>query len=322
MKEQILATITKQSPGLLHISLPFQGEHNVIGAYVLSGKDEVALIDPGPTTTVEALLSSLEEAEIVPQNVTHILLTHIHLDHAGGVGRLLHHMPNAKVYVHSKGASHIQDPAKLIASATKIYKGRMEELWGEIEAVPEDNVKVIEGGDILNIAGRRLEVHYTPGHASHHVVFFDVHSGELFAGDVAGVYLPPVDYIRPPTPPPDLNIASWSASIDLLKKLRPDVLYLAHFGPVRNTVPYLERLRAQIISWGDIVLKALQEEKTEKEIVQILISTTEPQLQRKGADAQTLKRFELATNYEMTVQGYIRYWKKYHAENAKDTSST
>lgn len=309
-----MATITKQSPGLWHISLPFQGEHDVIGAYVLAGKDEVALIDPGPTTTVDSLLASLEETEIVPQNVTHILLTHIHLDHAGGVGTLLHHMPNAKVYVHSKGAAHIQDPAKLIASATKIYKGRMEELWGDIEAVPADNVKIIDGGDILNIAGRRLEVHYTPGHASHHVVFFDVHSGELFAGDVAGVYLPPVDYIRPPTPPPDLNIESWSASIDLLKKLRPDVMYLAHFGPVRNSVPYLEKLRAQIIAWGDIVLKALLEGKTEKEILQRLIETTEPQLQHKGANAQMLKRFELTTNYEMTVQGYIRYWKKQHAE--------
>ncbi|GCF08204.1 MBL fold metallo-hydrolase [Dictyobacter arantiisoli] len=309
-----MATITKLSPGLWHISLPFQGEHDVIGAYVLAGKDEVALIDPGPATTIDALIASLEEIEINPQKVTHILLTHIHLDHAGGVGSLLHHMPDARVLVHSKGAPHIEDPAKLITSATRIYKDQMEELWGKIEPVPVEHIQILEGGDTLNIAGRRLEVHYTPGHASHHIVFFDVHSGELFAGDVAGVRLPQVDYVRPPTPPPDLDIEAWSSSIDLLKKLHPDVLYLAHFGPIHGVIPYLERLRAQIFAWGDIVLQALQEKKTESEIVQLLITKTKPELQRKGAKADLMKRYDLATNYEMTAQGYIRYWKKVHPD--------
>lgn len=309
-----MAIVSKQSPGLWHISLPFQGEHGVIGTYVLAGKDEVALIDPGPETTIDSLLASLEEAEFSPQSITHILLTHIHLDHSGGVGALLKHMPTAKVLVHRKGAPHLEDPAKLIVSATRVYKDRMKELWGNIEPVPEKNVQVIDDGDILNIAGRRLEVHYTPGHASHHVVFYDVHSGELFAGDAAGVRLQHVDYVRPPTPPPDVDIEAWSMTIDLLKKLRPDILYLAHFGPVRNAIPYLEQFRAQLFAWGDIVLQSLQEGKAEAEIVQILIDKTMPELQRKGADAQTIKRYDLGTNYEMTAQGYIRYWRKKHPE--------
>ncbi|GCE17387.1 MBL fold metallo-hydrolase [Dictyobacter kobayashii] len=309
-----MATVSKHSPGLWHISLPFQGEPEVIGTYVLAGKDEIALIDPGPETTIEALLASLQEAEFNPQTITHILLTHIHLDHAGGVGTLLHHMPNAKVYVYSKGAPHLKDPTKLITSASRVYKERMQELWGNVEAVPAANIQTIDGGDILNVAGRRLEVHYTPGHASHHVVFYDVHAGELFAGDAAGVHLPGIDYVRPPTPPPDVDIEAWSATIDLLKKLRPDVLYLAHFGPVRNTIPYLERFRAQLFAWGDIVLEALQAGKNEEEIIQILIDKTEPELKRKGADAEAFKRYDLATNYPMTAQGYIRYWQKKHPE--------
>ncbi|GCE25368.1 MBL fold hydrolase [Dictyobacter alpinus] len=309
-----MASVNKLNPGLWHISLPFQGEQEVIGAYVLSGKDEVALIDPGPETTLESLLALLQETEIVPEKVTHILLTHIHLDHAGGVGTLLHTMPNARVLVHSKGAPHLKDPAKLLTSAKRVYKDRMQELWGKVEAVPEENIQVIEGGDVLNIAGRRLEVHYSPGHASHHVVFYDVHTGELFAGDAAGVHLPGVDYVRPPTPPPDVDIEAWSATVDLLKRLHPDVLYLAHFGPIRNTIPYLERFRAQLFAWGDIVLGGLQEGKSEAEIVELLIARTQPELQRKGANAEIMKRYDLATNYEMTVQGYIRYWKKQHPE--------
>lgn len=315
-----MATVRKLNPGLWHISLPFQGEHEVVGAYVMAGKDEIALIDPGPETTLESLLASLQETEIVPEKVTHILLTHIHLDHAGGVGTLLHSMPNAKVLVHSKGAPHLKDPTKLVTSASRIYQGRMEELWGKVEAVPADNIQIIGGGDVLNIAGRRLEVHDAPGHASHHVVFYDVHSGELFAGDAAGVRLPEVDYIRPPAPPPDVDIEAWSATIDLLKKLHPDVLYLAHFGAVRNTIPYLERFRAQLFAWGDIVLGALQDGKNEAEIVQLLITKTEPEMQRKGASAETIKRYDLTTNYEMTALGYIRYWKKHHPERLSLTA--
>jgi glyoxylase-like metal-dependent hydrolase (beta-lactamase superfamily II) len=309
-KEQLLTSVNKRSPGLWQISLPFQGEQEVVGTYVLEGNNELALIDPGPESSTEALLASLREGGWDPQKVTHILITHIHLDHSGGVGTLLHSMPDAQVFVHSKGAPHLSDPGKLITSATRIYKDQMETLWGKIEPVPADHIHAIEGGDILNVAGRRLEVHYTPGHANHHVIFYDVHAGELFAGDAAGVQLPGIDYVRPPTPPPDLDIEAWSNTIDLLKKLRPDVLYLAHYGPARNPGFLLENLRAHLFSWGDIVLKALRDGKKEAEIIQILINETEPELKRKSSDPDVIRRYDITTNYTMTVQGYIRYWKK------------
>ncbi len=304
-----MTTVSNINPGLWQISLPFQGEQGVVGSYLLSGKDQLALIDPGPGSTAQALLTSIREAGFEPQEVTHILLTHIHLDHAGATGTILHSMPKATVTVHSKGAPHLIDTSKLVASATRIYGERIHDLWGKIESVPQDRVKIIEGGEILNIAGRRLEVHYTPGHAIHHVIFFDVHSGELFAGDAAGVCLANTEYVRPPTPPPDLDIEAWSSSIDLLKKLRPDALYLGHFGPKRNPTQILESLRVNLFAWGDVVLGAMRDNKSEAEIVQLLRKYTEPELLRKTDDANALKRYDLATNYEMTVQGYMRYWK-------------
>jgi len=296
------------------MSLPFQGEDDIIGPYLLTGSDEIAIIDPGPGTTYEALLASLRELDIDPQDVTHLLATHIHLDHTGAIGTLLRYMPKAKVLVHSKGAPHLLDISRLVASAERIYKDRMRTLWGAIEPVPAERLQVIEDGNILSIAGRRLEVHYTPGHAAHHVVFFDVHSGELFAGDVAGVRLPGIDYVRPPTPPPDLDIEAWSSSIDKLKKLHPDVLYLAHFGPTRNVTSHLERVREKLFSWGDFVLHAMQTGKTEPEIIEMLTTRTEPELRRAARDEKTLLRYDLATNYTMTVQGYMRYWRKKHPD--------
>jgi glyoxylase-like metal-dependent hydrolase (beta-lactamase superfamily II) len=305
-----LAAITQLRPGTWQISLPFQGEYDIVGSYLLAGENEIALIDPGPGSTYEALLSTLREAGYDPQQVTHLIATHIHLDHAGAMGTLAKLMPRARVLVHSKGAPHLIDPSKVVASAARIYGERMQTLWGAIEAVPEERVHILEDEDILRVAGRRLEVHYTPGHAVHHVIFFDAHSGELFAGDVAGVRLQGIDYVRPPTPPPDLDLEAWSSSIDTIKRLRPDVLYLGHFGPTSNPLAHLSRLREQLSAWGDFVLKAMRNGKSEAEIIEMLIAHTQPELQRVARDERALARYEIATNYPMTVQGYMRYWSK------------
>jgi glyoxylase-like metal-dependent hydrolase (beta-lactamase superfamily II) len=302
------------SPGVWQVSLPFQGEEEIIGSYVIAGKDELAVIDPGPASTADALLSALREAGFDPGNVTHLLLTHIHLDHAGAVGTLLPHMPRAKVHVYSKGAPHLIDPTRFLASATRIYGDRMHELWGDVLPVPEERVTMIYDGDILKIANRRLEVHYAPGHASHHVIFYDVHSGELFAGDAAGVRLQGIDYVRPPTPPPDLDLEAWSHTIDKLKQLRPDVIYLAHFGPVHLPVKHLERLREKLFSWGDFVLGAMRDGKGEDEITEMLIQHANADLLRVAGDERSLKRYDLSASYQMSVQGYMRYWRKKHPE--------
>ena len=309
-----MAKVTQISPGTWQISLPFLGEQEIIGSYLLAGENELAIIDPGPGSMLESLLGAIREVGFDPQEVTHIIATHVHLDHAGVTGSLARLLPRAQVYVHSKGAPHLIDTTKVVASASRIYGERMKMLWGDIEPTPAERVHVLEGGDILKVAGRRLEVHYTPGHAVHHIVFFDAHSGELFAGDVAGVRLPGVDYVRPPTPPPDLDLEDWTASIDLVKSLRPDVLYIAHYGAVRDITPHFGRLREKLYAWGDFVLNAMRNGKDEAEIIALLIEKTQPELQRIARDPHAIQRYEIATNYPMTVQGYMRYWRKKHPE--------
>ncbi len=304
-----MTKIKQFNSGLWQISLPFQDEEEIIGAYLLAGNDELVLIDPGPGSTLEALLAGIQEVGFDPQDVTHILLTHIHLDHAGVTGSLARRISKAQVLVHSKGAPHLRDTSKLVQSAQRVFGDRMQ-YWGEIESVPEGQLKPIEGGDILNLAGRRLEVHYTPGHAVHHVVYFDVHSGELFSGDIAGVRLLGIDYVRPPTPPPDLDLEDWSKSLDLIKRLRPDVLYLSHYGAVRGIVPHISSLRERLYGWGDFILHAMNNGNSEEEIIALLIKQANPEIERATQTFHDVVRYDIAINYPMTVQGYMRYWKK------------
>jgi len=306
--------VTQIRDGFWQISLPFQDEEEIIGSYLLAGKDELVLIDPGPSSTLDALLERMRYTGFDPQDLTHILVTHVHLDHAGAVGSLARRVPKARVSVHKLGAPHLLDTSKLVASAKRIYGEKMQQLWGTIEPVPEEQLNVLEGNEILNLADRRLEVHYAPGHAIHHVIFFDAHSGELFAGDVAGVRLQGNDFVRPPTPPPDLDLEAWSASLDLLKRLRPDVLYIAHYGAVRNMLSHISSLRERLYGWGDFVLHAMNEGKTEEEIIAMLIKQANPELERVSRTFRDVVRYDIATNYPMTVQGYMRYWRKKHPE--------
>ena len=314
-----MTKITRLRPGLWHISLPFQDEEEIIGAYLLSGNNELAVIDPGPGSTLEALLEGIREIGFDPQALTHILATHVHLDHAGVVGSLVRRAPGARVWVHQLGAPHLLDTSRLVASARKIFGERMHQLWGDIESIPYERLEVLEGGEILNVAARRLEVHYAPGHAIHHVIFFDAHSGELFAGDVAGVRLPGVDFVRPPTPPPDLDLEDWSDSLDLLKRLRPDVLYIAHYGEVRNIVPHIASLRERLYAWSEFVLNAMNEGKNEEEIIALLIKQANPELESVTRTFHDVVRYDIATNYPMTVQGYMRYWQTKHPEKLRET---
>lgn len=306
--------VTQIRDGFWQISLPFQDEEEIIGSYLLAGKDELVLIDPGPSSTLDALLERMRYTGFDPQDLTHILVTHVHLDHAGAVGSLARRVPKARVSVHKLGAPHLLDTSKLVASAKRIYGEKMQQLWGTIEPVPEEQLNVLEGNEILNLADRRLEVHYAPGHAIHHVIFFDAHSGELFAGDVAGVRLQGNDFVRPPTPPPDLDLEAWSASLDLLKRLRPDVLYIAHYGAVRNMLSHISSLRERLYGWGDFVLRAMNEGKSEEEIIAMLIKQANPELERVSRTFRDVVRYDIATNYPMTVQGYMRYWRKKHPE--------
>lgn len=205
------------------IDLRFLGMKRVIGAAILEGPSGLTIIDPGPTSCLPALESGLAAMGRQLSDVRMLLLTHIHLDHAGATGTLLHRLPEAVVYVHERGAPHMIEPSKLLASATRLYGSNMDRFWGEFRAAPAERVRVIAGGERLEVAGRTLNVEYTPGHASHHVSYFDTTTGIAYVGDTGGIRVVG-DYIKAPTPPPDIDLELWEESLRTIESWKPAAL--------------------------------------------------------------------------------------------------
>ena len=193
------------------------GNDRVIGAHELAGG---IVVDPGPASSVDTLLSGLAEEPSA------LLLTHIHLDHAGATGVLCRRLPNLRVYVHEAGASHMVDPEKLLRSAARLYGDDMDRLWGEVAPVPQERIEVL--GDSGTAAGLRYA--HVPGHASHHVAYLDESSGDAYVGDTGGVRIPPSARTVAPTPPPDIDLEAWRSSLDLIASWKPERLRLTHFG--------------------------------------------------------------------------------------------
>ena len=195
------------------------------------------IIDPGPTVCADTL-----EAALGGRKPKAILLTHIHLDHAGATGELVRRWPGVQVYVHERGARHMVDPSKLINSAAMLYQERMEMLWGDIVPVPQESVHILTGGETLDLEGG-IEVAYTPGHAQHHVSYLHLESGQAFVGDVAGVRIPPAGAVIAPTPPPDIDVELWHESLDILERWNPTSLGLTHWGPVDDPAGQFDAVR-------------------------------------------------------------------------------
>jgi glyoxylase-like metal-dependent hydrolase (beta-lactamase superfamily II) len=209
------------------------GRERVIGCWQV---DDV-LIDPGPESALDTLLKELGDWR--PRA---ILLTHIHLDHAGGTGTLVRRWPEVEVYVHEVGAPHLADPAKLLRSAERLYGDRMDELWGEVAPVPDASLRPLSGGEEVLGFG----VAYTPGHASHHVSYLHTESGRAFVGDVAGVRIPPCELILAPTPPPDIDVDAWVRSLDTVEAWQPQSLGITHFEAIDDPGVHIETFRAEL----------------------------------------------------------------------------
>ncbi len=220
------------------------GRERVIGCWELDG----VLIDPGPTSSMENLLEALDGEQ--PRA---LLLTHIHLDHAGASGNLVRRWPELPVYVHERGARHLADPAKLLASAERLYGDQMERLWGEVAPVPQGSLRPLCGGE--EVLG--FKVAYTPGHASHHVSYFHPPSGRAFVGDMAAVRIPPSDFVIPPTPPPDIDLELWEDSIDRILDWQPSSLGLTHFDAVERPEEHFELVRERLRENGELARAAL-----------------------------------------------------------------
>jgi glyoxylase-like metal-dependent hydrolase (beta-lactamase superfamily II) len=269
------------------IDLMQLGRARVIGCWQV---DDV-LIDPGPTSCLPVLLESLGD-----QRPSALLLTHIHLDHAGAAGSLVQRWPELDVYVHERGAPHMIDPGRLIESATRLYGEDMDRLWGEMLPVPERNLHVITGGE--HVHGGRFEVAYTPGHASHHVSY--LHEGTAYVGDVAGVRITPKSMTIPPTPPPDIDVEAWHKSIALIRSWRPERLAMTHFGGYDDVSAQLAELDARLDEWSELARAAGRD---------AFIATIMEQIERNGSPEQAAT-YQQAAPAEQLYAGYERYWRK------------
>jgi glyoxylase-like metal-dependent hydrolase (beta-lactamase superfamily II) len=299
---------TKLDENLWIIDLGFQGRQGIIAAYLIAGNDEVALIETGPSSTLPALAQGINAAGFDVADLTAVLPTHIHLDHAGAAGVLARDNPDLTVYVHPFGAPHMVDPSKLIASATRIYGDKMESLWGEIAPVPEPQVRALADGETISIAGRVLTALFTPGHANHHIAFWDAASGDLFTGDVGGIRMPGTDYVCAPTPPPELDPAAWAKSATRLQALDARRLLLTHYGAFDDVDAHLDQLLPHLDDFIAIAEKANARGASQEELTAALHDRMAAEL---GAVPEaTLVNLEWATPSYMAALGLTRYLAK------------
>jgi glyoxylase-like metal-dependent hydrolase (beta-lactamase superfamily II) len=295
--------------GLQYVDLNFQGRPRTIATGVISGAGEHALVDPGPTSCLDRLEEGLHARGVRLQEVTQLLLTHIHLDHAGATGTIVKRHPHIQVLVHERGARHMIDPGKLLESATRLYGKNMDRLWGEFLAVPAANVRVLSGGERVDAAGRTFEVAYTPGHASHHVSYFDAASGVAFVGDTGGVCIEG-GYILPPTPPPDIDVEAWEQSARAIEQWQARTLFLTHFGPSPfPPATHLQTLLDHLHTTSAIARQMLAEEGTDEERVLRFAERVRHEMRGHMTDAQ-LSSYGVAAPFEMLFPGLARYWRK------------
>jgi glyoxylase-like metal-dependent hydrolase (beta-lactamase superfamily II) len=273
-----------KAPMARPIDVMHRGVDRVICAFELG---DGVLVDPGPASSVETLLEHVTPCAL--------LLTHIHLDHAGATGVLARRFPGLKVYVHERGAPHLIDPSRLLQSAAQLYGDQMEELWGEVAPVPEESITVLHGGE--TVEGCRVA--YAPGHASHHVVYLHEDSGDAFCGDVAGVRVPPSDYTLAPTPPPDIDLEAWDRSLDTLAEWSPARLCLTHFGAVDEPDAQIARVRDWLGRWGS---RARELERDE------WIDGMRAEIAEHGGEEAD--RFQRAAPADQLWLGLERYWRK------------
>jgi glyoxylase-like metal-dependent hydrolase (beta-lactamase superfamily II) len=290
------------------IDLRFLGRPHAIAAVVVQGPGALALIDPGPTTTLAVLEEGLRRQGARLADLTHILLTHIHLDHAGATGTIIRRHPHVRVLVHELGAPHMVEPARLLASAARLYGGRMDELWGDFVPVPAANIDVLSGGERIALAGRLFDVAYTPGHAAHHVSYFDASSGVAFVGDAGGMSIDG-GFVLPPTPPPDIDLDQWRRSVARIEAWSPNTLFLTHFGPVMQVSTHLQTLLDNLAMTAGLVKETLREDGTDDQRMERFADRLRREMRRQMNAAQ-LESYGASAPLRLQWLGLARYWRQ------------
>jgi glyoxylase-like metal-dependent hydrolase (beta-lactamase superfamily II) len=310
--------------GVTAIDTFMGGRARYTAAYLVRA-ERLALVETGPGTSVEPVAQALDVLGVAPDTLPHIVLTHIHLDHAGGVGALAARFPRATIWVHERGARHLADPTRLVESATRIYgPERMASLFGPVEAVPAERLRVLHDREALDLGGRTLLALDTPGHASHHLALVDSATGVVFTGDALGIHVPDLPVLRPATPPPDFDLELAVASIERIRKAASSVLLFAHFGPIAEVDRTCDLAVRRLREWTDAVRGAMRSTTDLDEIVDVL-SREAARETVTGAEAQLdLDRLETLAGVRMNAMGIERYLRtraEREAEDAGDSGS-
>lgn len=297
------------------LDLNFLDEEHLTASYLLQGEGEVALVESGPGSTLPQLEKALAAHGLKPEDVNHVFLTHIHLDHAGGAGWLARR--GATVYVHERGARHLLDPSRLWASATRIYGAdNMAWLWGEMLPVPDDKLVVLQDGETIQAAGRTLTALDTPGHAKHHFAYL-TDEGDCFTGDVGACTLPGYTHVRLPTPPPDLDVEAWDQSLQRLLDVRPARLFPTHFGAVTSPLDHLRRTRDELHNLTVWMQERWDKGAPRDQILAAYVERIEQQASDDGVDEAGRFKYQRVAGAPGCVDGYQRYLKKQEEKQEK-----
>ncbi|MEL6558492.1 MAG: MBL fold metallo-hydrolase [Bacteroidota bacterium] len=287
------------------IDLNFLNIEKAIGSYLIETSTGPVLIETGPYSTFKTLSEGIEKAGYQVSDIQHVLLTHIHLDHAGSAWAFADH--GAKIYLHPFGSRNMEDPSRLIESATRIYGDDMDRLWGTMKKINGDQLISVEDGQELTFGDTTIKAFYTPGHAKHHIAW---QLGDIvFTGDVAGVKIDEGPVV-PPCPPPDIDLEAWKSSIEIIKGLNPSKLYLTHYDAVETVEKHLTDLEAILDDWAQWMKTNWESGLSAEEITPIFMEYTAIQLKEEGVDEAGVKKYEAANPSWMSVAGLIRYWKK------------
>lgn len=297
------ARIYQEAPGVTRIDHGWGGP-GFIASYLVEDGGELALVEAGPASTLDALLAGIDAAGYDPADLSHILLTHIHLDHAAGAGQLARIAPGAAVHVHTLGAPHLADPSRLLASAARLYGDMMDALWGTMLPVPAERIRTPADGEAIRVGGRSLVAVETPGHAAHHFAFHDPDAGLVFTGDVGGIRLAGARHVRPPTPPPEVDTPAWLASIGRLRALEPRMLLPTHFGGVDDVSWHLDDLEARLADWTRLAAEHATDDPTV--LTDLIRRRADADLLAATGDEDLVRRYAQSIPYDMMTAGLLR----------------
>lgn len=296
--------------GITAIDTFYGGRERYTAAYLLTAA-EPAIVETGPTTSEEPVVAGLARLGIGPDDLAHVVVTHIHLDHAGGAGRIASRFPRATVWVHEAGAPHLAAPERLVASATRIYgPDHMASLFGPVEPVPASRIRSLAGGDAVPLGDRWLRAEHAPGHAKHQVALVDSATGAVFTGDALGIHPPDLPVLRPATPPPDYDLELALDTIERIRRLAGEMVLFSHFGPVTEVDRICDLAAERYRRWTEAVGLALERTDDLEEIVAALERVAAEDVQT-GAEAELdLGRLETLSSIRMNAMGIVRYWQK------------